>query len=149
MKQKLTAPSLPKNYKTGVIRILKLEKKQSGFTLIEVLVALAVIAVSLGALIAVSTQDIIRTELIQKRMFSNWIAQNQLAEERLFKNKVSVGSRKGTLRFANYDWEWETVTSKTTVDKFYRLDVSVSLLGDNVPSRSIVGFIFDDEIENE
>ena len=39
--------------------------------------------------------------------------------------------------------------SKTTVDKFYRLDVSVSLLGDNVPSRSIVGFIFDDEIENE
>ncbi len=53
--------------------------------------ALAVIAVSLGALIAVSTQDIIRTELIQKRMFSNWIAQNQLAEERLFKNKVSVG----------------------------------------------------------
>ena len=67
----------------------------------------------------------------------------------LFKNKISVGSRKGTLRFANYDWEWETITSKTTVDKFYRLDVSVSLLGDNVPSRSIVGFIFDDEIENE
>ena len=88
----------------------------------------------------------IRTELIQKRMFSNWIAQNQLAEERLFKNKVSVGSRKGTLRFANYDWEWETVTSKTTVDKFYRL-MFLLLLGDNVPSRSIVGFIFDDEIE--
>ncbi len=111
---------------------------------------MAVVAVSLGALIAVSTQDIIRAELIQKKLFSNWIAQNQLAEERLFKNKVSVGSRKGTLRFANYDWEWETITSKTTVDKFYRLDVSVSLLGDNVPSRSIVGFVFDDgQIENE
>ncbi len=111
---------------------------------------MTVVAVSLGALIAVSTQDIVRAELIQKRMFSNWIAQNQLAEERLFNNKVSVGSKKGALRFASYDWEWETITSKTTVDKFYRLDVSVSLLGDNVPSRSIVGFIFDgNEIEND
>ncbi len=69
------APSLPKNYQTEVIRILNLEKKQSGFTLIEVLVALAVVAVSLGALIAVSTQDIMRAELIQKKLFSNWIAQ--------------------------------------------------------------------------
>ena len=65
MKQKLMAPSLPKNYKTEVIRILNLEKKHSGFTLIEVLVALAIVAVSLSALIAVSTQDIIRTELIR------------------------------------------------------------------------------------
>ena len=63
------APSLPKNYKAEVIRILNLEKKHSGFTLIEILVALAVVAVSLGAIIAVSTQDIIRTDLIQKRMF--------------------------------------------------------------------------------
>ena len=65
------APSLPKNYRTEVIRILNLEKKQSGFTLIEVLVALAVVAVSLGALIAVSTQDIMRAELIQKKIF--WV----------------------------------------------------------------------------
>ena len=43
-------------------------KKNSGFTLIEVLIALAIVSISLGALISISSQDISRAEKMQKNI---------------------------------------------------------------------------------
>ena len=75
-------------------------KKNSGFTLIEVLIALAIVSISLGALISISSQDISRAEKMQKNMIANWVAQNQLTEHRLSNKKIKVGTTRGSTLFA-------------------------------------------------
>jgi len=123
-------------------------KKNSGFTLIEVLIALAIVSISLGALISISSQDISRAEKMQKNMIANWIAQNQLTEHRLSNKKIKVGTSRGSILFAKYDWEWEVSVSKTNVDKLYRMDVIVSELNKNIVSRNLTGFVFEDITKN-
>ena len=123
-------------------------KKNSGFTLIEVLIALAIVSISLGALISISSQDISRAEKMQKNMIANWVAQNQLTEHRLSNKKIKLGTTRGSTLFAKYDWEWEVSVSKTNVDKLYRMDVIVSELNKNIVSRNLTGFVFEDITKN-
>lgn len=127
-----------------------MKQNNSGFTLIEVLIALAIVSISLGALISISSQDISRAERMQKNMIANWVAQNQITEHRLSNKKIKVGSTKGSILFAKYDWEWELSVSKTSVDNLYRMDVYVSELNKNIVSRNLTGFVFEDiAINNE
>lgn len=127
-----------------------MKQNNSGFTLIEVLIALAIVSISLGALISISSQDISRAERMQKNMIANWVAQNQITEHRLSNKKIKVGSTKGSILFAKYDWEWELSVSKTSVDNLYRMDINVSELNKNIVSRNLTGFVFEDiGINNE
>lgn len=127
-----------------------MKQNNSGFTLIEVLIALAIVSFSLGALISISSQDISRAERMQKNMIANWVAQNQITEHRLSNKKIKVGSTKGSILFAKYDWEWELSVSKTSVDNLYRMDINVSELNKNIVSRNLTGFVFEDiGINNE
>ena len=127
-----------------------MKQNNSGFTLIEVLIALAIVSISLGALISISSQDISRAERMQKNMIANWVAQNQITEHRLSNKKIKVGSTKGSILFAKYDWEWELSVSKTSVDNLYRMDINVSELNKNIVSRNLTGFVFEDvAINNE
>lgn len=127
-----------------------MKQNNSGFTLIEVLIALAIVSISLGALISISSQDISRAERMQKNMIANWVAQNQITEHRLSNKKIKVGSTKGSILFAKYDWEWELSVSKTSADNLYRMDINVSELNKNIVSRNLTGFVFEDiGINNE
>ena len=127
-----------------------MKQNNSGFTLIEVLIALAIVSISLGALISISTQDISRAERMQKSMIANWVAQNQITEHRLSNKKIKAGSTKGSILFAKYDWEWELSVSRTSMDNLYRMDVYVSELNKNIISRNLTGFVFEDiAINNE
>ena len=125
-----------------------MKQNNSGFTLIEVLIALAIVSISLGALISISSQDISRAERMQKSMIANWVAQNQITEHRLSNKKIKVGSTKGSILFAKYDWEWELSVSKTSVDNLYRMDINVSELNKNIVSRNLTGFVFEDIATN-
>ena len=120
-----------------------------GFTLIEVLVALAIVAIALGTIIAITSQDIMRVDSMQKRMFANWIAQNKLAENRLNNIKNSVGTKDGSIIYAGSEWTWEIVTSKSGIENLLRMDVSVSNASDKVSIRKLTGFVCTDANTND
>jgi len=120
-----------------------------GFTLIEVLVALAIVAIALSTIIAITSQDIMRVDSMQKRMFANWIAQNKLAENRLNNIKNSVGTKDGSIIYAGSEWTWEIVTSKSGIENLLRMDVSVSNANDDVAIRKLTGFVYTDANTND
>ena len=62
------------------------------FTLVEVMVALAVVAVAVPALLLTLSQQLDGTRYLQDRTQAQWIAANRLAELRL------VAAAKGTLQ---------------------------------------------------
>ncbi len=112
-----------------------------GFTLIEVLVALAVSALALGALTAAMSQMIAGSISIRERTYASWVGQNQLTEMRLANAIPDVDTTTSEEVFADLEWQLETTVSETGVENLYRVDVVVTLAGDENPAWQVTGFI--------
>jgi general secretion pathway protein I len=80
-----------------------------GFTLLEVMVAVAIFAIVSSALIKNATQSVYQTRQIQERSLAYWIAENQLNEIRSQPrgddNYPSPGSDRRSVVMAKRDWE--------------------------------------------
>jgi general secretion pathway protein I len=112
-----------------------------GFTLIEVMVALFIVALSLTAVTASISQMINAAESMRNRTYASWIAQNRITELRLAADVPEVGSSNGEVEYANTDWSWRAVVAETGVDDLFRIDVSVSLAGSEDNIRTVTGFV--------
>lgn len=112
-----------------------------GFTLIEVLVALVIVALSLTALAASMSQMIDAATTMRDRTYASWIAQNKIVEMRLANVVPEVSTTSGELEYGNGTWEWRAVVSETGIDNFMRIDVSVSHYGEEYSLMTVTGFI--------
>lgn len=118
-----------------------MKTSQRGFTLLEVLVALAIIALSLAAVVASIGQMIDSGNAMRVRTYASWIAQNRITEIRINPALPEIGRSTGTVEYANTEWTWRTVISEAGVPDLYRIDVSVSLADDESPLRTVTGFV--------
>ena len=118
-----------------------LREDENGFTLVEVMVALTIVAFSLTAIAATMNQMIDAANSMRERTYASWIAQNKIAELRLANVIPEVSSTSGEVDYANTQWAWRTVVSETGIESFYRVDVSVSLAGSEYNIRTVTGFI--------
>lgn len=116
-------------------------ESENGFTLVEVMVALTIVAFSLTAIAASMNQMIDAGNSMRERTYASWIAQNEIAEMRLANVIPEVSSTSGEVEFANSDWEWRAVVSETGIENFHRVDVSVSHAGSEYIIRTVTGFI--------
>jgi general secretion pathway protein I len=116
-------------------------RSSSGFTLIEVMVALVIVALSLTAVTAALSQMIDAGQTMRDRTYASWIAQNRITEMRLATATPDVGASNGEVQYANADWSWRAVVSETGVDDLYRIDVAVSFAGSDDVVRTVTGFV--------
>lgn len=112
-----------------------------GFTLIEVMVALAIVAFSLTAVAASMGQMIDTANAMRERTYASWIAQNEIAEMRLANVIPEVTSTSGEVDYAGTEWAWRAVVSETGVENLFRVDVTVSYAGSPDGIRTVSGFI--------
>jgi general secretion pathway protein I len=116
-------------------------KKQSAFSLIEVLVALTILAVGL---IAASRAAVVATfdqSSLRDRTLARWVAHNSLAETRLQGTMASVGSNLREYEQAGIRFVAATSVTATPSPLFTRVEVRVAR-SDN-PSHELaqaVGF---------
>jgi len=120
---------------------MKQRRSTQGFTLIEVMVALAIVSFSLTAVAASMNQMIDAANSMRERTYASWIAQNKIAELRIANAQPEVSTSSGEVTYANSEWEWRTVVTETGIEKFYRIDVSVSHAGSDYVVRTVTGFI--------
>ncbi|MEX2496262.1 MAG: type II secretion system minor pseudopilin GspI [Woeseia sp.] len=119
----------------------RLRRRAAGFTLIEVMVALAIAALSLTAVMAAMSQMVDAATTMSDRTYASWIAQNKIAELRLQNVIPEVSENSGTIRYAGLDWTWRSNISETGVENLYRVDVAVSFAGSEDTVRTVTGFI--------
>ena len=80
----------------------------AGFTLLEVLVALAVLATALAAAIRVGSEAADNTVHLRERTYAGWVAENQLARVRSGMEPLEgVASRTGRAELGGMEWDWE------------------------------------------
>lgn len=112
-----------------------------GFTLVEVMVALAIISLSLTAVAAKMGRMIDTSNSMRERTYASWIAQNKITELRLANVIPTVASTNGEIDFANTTWHWRAVISETGFENLFRVDVSVSYPDSDDAIRTVTGFI--------
>ncbi len=101
-------------------------RRAAGFTLLEVLVAMAVLAIAMGAIINAATQSITSTAWLRDQTFASWVALNKVNEQLLAAEPwPDEGSAQGSAELANRAWSWETRFAKTDDPDLRRLDVTV------------------------
>ncbi len=95
-----------------------------GFTLLEVLVALVVVAVAIAALARAGSQTIDAQFQAEQRTLALWVADNVLAELRL-EASVASGRRQGVSAMGGRDWHWDALIQPAPGDELIRIDVVV------------------------
>ncbi len=96
-----------------------------GFTLLEVLIALLVLAIALLALTRTASVQAEQFAALRERTLAGWLAQDLLAETRLGSALPATGSSNGTRRFGPGDWRWEVRVEATDIATIRRIDVRV------------------------
>ncbi|HEX4481106.1 MAG TPA: type II secretion system minor pseudopilin GspI [Rudaea sp.] len=120
--------------------------KSRGFTLLETLIGLVVLALALVALSRTAASQVNAFSEMRERTLAGWLAQDVLTQTRLTTQYPAVGKTDGRRRFANRDWRYEVETQDTDVDHIRRIDVRVFAGSDAVPMGSLTGFASDDPI---
>lgn len=121
----------------------------SGFTLIEVMVALAIAGLSLAAVAASVSQMIDAGAAMQERTYASWIGQNRITEMRLANVVPEVSETTGEVEFAGLEWGWRATVSETGVENLYRVDIAVTYAGSDDVVRTVTGFIGEPGIPGE
>src|SRR5437868_5463233 len=101
-------------------------RRSRGFTLIEVLVALAILAIALGAAFRAASQAVDGQTLLKQRTLALWVAQNRLAMEQLDSAAIALGRREGNTQQASMDFVWRETVSTTPSATLLRVDITVA-----------------------
>jgi general secretion pathway protein I len=123
---------------------LKPAPRSGGFTLVEVLVALVIVALGLTALMVAVNGTARTSGFLRDKTLAQWIALNRLTEVRLNMVKFGQNTDTGELDFGNRKWHYDTRYFDTSIASMKRVTVRV-YLGDaktkGNPVAQAVGFL--------
>jgi general secretion pathway protein I len=100
-------------------------RRSCGFTLIEVLVALAIVAMGMAALMTALTSSANTTVYMRDKTLAEWVALNQVETMRLALQRPQKGETDGDAEMAGRKWKWHQEVVETDVKGIMRVDVSV------------------------
>lgn len=100
-------------------------RRARGFTLVEVLVAVAVLAMALGAVISGMARFSSNAAYLRQKTIAVWVAHNRLTEIALQPTWPDIGKSNGEAEMAGVKWRWKADVKKTDDDNLRRIDLSV------------------------
>ena len=102
-------------------------RSHGGFTLLEVLVALAVVAVALAALLKGVSANAVNAAYLRDKSFAQWVAMNVVAERQLGLTEQGGNSaERGEAEMGGRTWRWRAQLKETFDEAIWRLEVEVS-----------------------
>ena len=121
---------------------IKNKHRQAGFTLVEILVSLAIMSVVLGALIQAAGASANNAGRLRDRTIAQWVGSNRLAEMQISGTFPDTGSKNGNTEMLGNTWYWKTVVQKVEDDDLRRVDIEIRRLEDaKNPIVRIAGFV--------
>ena len=103
----------------------RLIRNGRGFTLVEVLVALMIVAMGLAALMLTVSSTARTSGYLRDKTLAQWMALNRLSEVRLNLAKFGQNTDTGEVYFANRTWHYDTRYFDTSIPTMKRVVVRV------------------------
>ena len=100
--------------------------RSAGFTLVEVLIALTVVAIGLGAAVAVVNQSVYNAYSLQQKTLASWVAENKLAEIRAAAAVPDFDEADGDSELGGRFWRWNAEVLETGVENVTRIEIGVA-----------------------
>jgi general secretion pathway protein I len=118
-------------------------RRGSGFTLLEVLVALLLLSIALVALVRVASLEARALGQLREATLAQWVAANAIAELRLRGEDPPLGERNGQAEMGDRRWNWRMQVLATDDSRIRRLDVTVRSDDDDGadPVAALSGFL--------
>jgi len=110
-----------------------------GFTLLEVLVALAIFAVVAASVLSASARSLKTAARLEDKTFATWLADNRLQQLQFADLPPAEGREQGEETYAGRRWLWQTEVQATSEPEMLRVTVRVALR----PERGLNGKIED------
>ena len=120
-----------------------MRRRTGGFTLLEVMVAMTVLALTMGAVIKAVGGYTANQAYLRDRTLADWVARNVLVEQQVKDAWPSVGELKGTAEMGGREWRWIGTVSQTDEQDLRRLDVKIRPIDaeDSQPIAVLSGFL--------
>lgn len=117
-------------------------RSAAGFTLVEVLVALAIVAFGLIAVFGQLNQSATAAIRLRDKTIAHWIAMNILTERRLLQQLPDAGTESDDIEMANARWHYVVTYAETGVEGMRRAEVTVAFADDDErPIATATGFL--------
>ncbi|TFZ48869.1 type II secretion system protein GspI [Serratia proteamaculans] len=100
-------------------------KRHNGMTLLEVLVAMMILAVGCMAVIRTTGQQVRNLGKLEDKMVAGWVADNQLARLYLGDVVLSPLWQQGNSMMANRQWFWRCRSRQTTDSQLQAIEIEV------------------------
>jgi len=113
--------------------------KTRGFTLLEVMIALAIFATLAGAVMVASQYALRQNARLQEQVQCAWVADNQLSELRL--QAASPGRQQLLRHFDQRDWVVEQTITPAPDPRMLQVDISVSRSDAEQPVYHTTGWV--------
>jgi general secretion pathway protein I len=104
-----------------------MHSRPRGFTLVEVLVALVIVALGLTALMVAVNGTARTSGFLRDKTLAQWIALNRISEVRLNVVKFGQNTDTGELNFGSRKWHYDTRYFNTNIASMKRVVVRVYL----------------------
>jgi len=112
-----------------------------GFTLIEILVALLVLAIALTATARSLGAAIDTTAALRDRALARWVAEDHLTTLELQRAWPDPNVKEGDAEMGGRPFHWREETTPTPAARMRRVEVSVFLPGTDSPLVRLSGFL--------
>lgn len=120
----------------------RVSRREGGFTLMEVLVALAIIAIVLGALVQAAGSSASNAGRLRDKTVAQWVASNRLAELQISGSFPDTGTKSGEAEMLGQVWHWKTRIQKVEDEDLRRVDIEVRKAADaKNPIVTVAGFV--------
>lgn len=115
---------------------------RKGFTLIEVMLAMAVFAIAGVALLGAAQNNFANMSLLEQKTIANWVAANQLTAATLDNTWPPKNNRKGDVEMAGTTWFWQQKVERTQDSSLRQITIEVRKSQDQEkPITELVTFV--------
>ena len=114
-------------HKTSVIPKLSKQRNSAGFTLLEIMIALAIISIALTALLSLGNRTIAVHDRLQKITQATLLAQHKMSEVETSSTSATLsGEENGVFEEPNDIFSWKVDYSDTPLPSIKMVSVTVS-----------------------
>ena len=96
------------------------------------LIALAIVAMSVGALLGTVTSSASNVIYLKDKTLAEWVALNRLTEIRIDQHMPDMGKRSGNAVMGGMRWEWEEEVIELPIEGMFRIEVRAQPTGETV-----------------
>ena len=114
---------------------------KAGFTLIEVLIALLIVALTMSAAYKAVASSSRNQRHLEERTLANWVVENEMAKLQLGMLQLTTGNTSGQQRLGGRTWLWQRQISVAADPALRRVSLSVTAAGNSGSSATLVAFI--------